>query len=90
MSLTRIINKSRPHTNVPWFSFSSEYKQVLTEQGITFSSEELDSLSIRTTLVFPSSEAKAAWESNPIVTQELENLRKYTQFANITVDATEV
>lgn len=90
MSLTRIINKSRPHTNVPWFAFSSEYKQVLADQGITFSVEDVDSLNIRTTLVFPSSASKTAWESNPVVVQELENLRKYTEFANITVDSTEV
>jgi hypothetical protein len=84
MTLTRTITKTKSDASIPWYKFSEEYKQFLTDNNITFTSTEVDALTITTVLEFPDADTKTAWESSPIVINELENLDEFMEVSSIT------
>lgn len=84
MTLTQTITKTRLDASISWYKFSEEYKQFLTDNKITFTSTEVDILTVITVLEFPDADTKTAWESSPIVINELENLDAYLEASSIT------
>ena len=84
MTLTRTITKTKSDASIPWYKFSEEYKQFLTDNKITSSTTGLNTLTTTTVLEFPDAETKTAWENSPIVINELENLNALMEVSSIT------
>lgn len=83
MSFNIQTKKERLSPDVPWYQFSTAYRNAITQHNGSISIIEPDNLTCLTTLTFPDQAAYDAFIADPIVVKEFADHAAYNSFAKI-------